>query len=114
MRLKAGQVVRVDRQSAPGGNDRLLTPGQFLDYPSLPLTKDPLAVLSKNVTNPLPGSRLDDLVSVQKGEMEQIGRHPTHARFTTAHESNQGKIADGTRASHIAQLPLKYNRTVNL
>lgn len=70
MRLKAGQVVRVDRQSAPGGNDRLSR--RVSSSTIRRLTKAPLAVLSKNVTNPL-GSRLDDLVSVQKGEMEQIG-----------------------------------------
>jgi len=105
MRFEAGQVGVIGGQAAPGCDDRLPPPRQFLNDLPLPFAKSLLALLLKNVNDRFPRPRLDHRVRVQKGKMQNICDQPPDGRFARTHEADEGEILDGTGVVHSYQLP---------
>jgi hypothetical protein len=79
--------LRLARFPSPVGRPR-----QFFHDPPLPVTKRRLAVLLKDVIDRLAGTRFDDVVGIQKGEMEMLGGHPAGDRLAGAHEADECEV----------------------
>jgi len=92
MSFEAGEVSFPGGQTPAAGGDRLVTARQFFNDAALPGAKSGLAVLLKDVVDRLAGTRFDDVVGVQKGEMQMLRSDPAGDRFASAHEADECEV----------------------
>jgi hypothetical protein len=92
MRFQAGQIGRVHNQTAPGGNDQLLPLRQSLDHLLFQLAECGLALLLKDFADGDTALGFDELVRIDKLELQQLGGQAADGRFAGAHETDQGDV----------------------
>lgn len=100
MTLETAQVTLSGGQPSSRGDDRPRSMGYFLHDPRLPLPEGRFAVLREDILNWLSSPGLDDMIRVQKSEMQAIGHDPPDAGLPRAHETDQGEVADGSGLDH--------------
>ncbi len=104
MALKTRQIRFVRRQAAASRNHRLIAPRQFLDNSMFPLAKNWFAVMLKNLLNRGSSSRFDDIVRIQKREMQSIRHQSTNGRFSRTHKADEREIANLAGTVHARQI----------
>jgi hypothetical protein len=102
--FETGEIGRVNRQAAPGSDDGAFAPSQFFNDTAFPLAKSGFAVLLENIGNGFAGTRFDDPVSVQKGEVEDIRNYAANGGFAGSHKADEGQIVYGTRVDHCVDI----------
>ena len=100
MTLEAGEIVRIDDQAATRGYDTAGPGFELPDERGLQLAKDRFAVFRKYSGDGFARPFLDQLIGIQKGETEFFGHMPSDGGLAGAHETDEGKVADGGRFVH--------------
>ncbi len=101
VRLEAGEVFRIRRQAAAGGDDRLRR-GRQVPRPasssSARKAGSPSVLKMSAMVRPVP--RLDHFVRVEIIEMQLLGDEPAHGGLARAHEADEREIDDAAVALH--------------
>lgn len=106
MGLEAGQIGRIDHQTAAGGDDGVAAGAEGTEHHLLVLTEGGLAPLGEDVGDGLPDFIFDQFVGVNESEAEMLGGQAADGGFARAHETDQGKIANGARMERTQRLRL--------
>lgn len=105
VRLEAFEIGGVHHQAAAGGDDRPGAGLEFLDDGTFQLAEGALAIFREDPRDRLSGLLFDEIISVDKIEVQLCGDHLAHRRLAGAHEAGEGEIPDGTRFVHQFDLP---------
>src|SRR5260221_177435 len=104
VQLEAGQVVRVRRQAAAGGDDRLGAAGQFLHDLLFQGAKRRFPIGVENIRDGAAGAGLDRLVRVEVIEVQHVGHKPAHGRLARAHETDERDVDELAGVVHCVKL----------
>lgn len=98
------EVIRVHRQATTSGNQMLRLRGEFLDDFGFELAKSRFSILGENFRDRFANPGFNQLVRIQKCEVQRGGGELAYRGFAGAHEANEGKVVDLTRAAHRFEL----------
>ena len=104
VRFQGGQILRIHRQAAAGGDDRARLLGEFLDHRGFHPAEGRFAVRGENVSNRPARARLDEVVGVEVFEMQLLGDEAADRGFAGAHEADERDIGDVAFAVHRMEL----------
>lgn len=100
MGFEAGQIYRIGRQTAAGGDDHPLAGSQFKDKLLFQLAKSRFTVFLKNIRNGPARARLNQFIRVEIIEVQLISHQPSHGGLARAHETNEREIDEVARVVH--------------
>ncbi len=104
MTLETGEVRWIGRQTAAGGDEMFRERFQLVNDFGFELAESGFAVLGEDLRNRFADARLDELIRIQKREVQRAGDQLSDGRFPGAHEADEGEIVDLPRAAHQLQL----------
>ena len=104
MAFEAGEIVRIYRQAAAGGNDGFFARGEFSDDFFFHCAEGRLAVLRENITDGFARARLDHLIGIQKRKMELMGDDLSYGGFARSHEADERNVLNLSPGAHPIEL----------
>lgn len=102
--FKAGEICGVGREAPASRNHSLLAGNQFADDFLLEFAKRRLALLRKNIADGFSRARFDDVISVQKREVQVRGDEVADRRFARTHKADERNIVNLARRAHGIEL----------
>lgn len=93
--FQAGEVGGVDDEAAAGGDDAVGTGFEIADEVGFELAKDGFSVFGEDAGDGFVGAFFEEFIGVEKGEAEVVGDMVADGGFAGAHETDEGKVADG-------------------
>ena len=103
MALEARKIFCIGSKPPASGDHGLLHLRQFGNDLFFDAAEYLLSGLSENVGDASGGPRLNELICIQKPEVQMGRRHSSDRRFASPHKADQNQVMDCARRAHRPQ-----------
>ena len=105
MCFEAGEIVGIRRQAAAGGNDGFFSRDEFADDFFFRASRNAGSPsLGENFTDGFAGARFDDVIGVEKSEVQLRGDQLADGGFARSHETDERNILNLAHGAHRIEL----------